>query len=652
MLKNTKNIELRYAPPKKVNARYSKQELVGRGAYGAVYKGIDNDTSKVVAIKVLNLDTEEDDVDDIIKEINLLSQIKQSDSRNITRYYGSFLHGTKLWIIMEYAAGGNSTKEVIQALIYLHRCKIIHRDIKAANILLTAEGKVQLCDFGVAGQLTASSTKRTSFVGTPYWMAPEVIIEGITVYEIATGNPPYHDQNAMKAIQLIPKKPPARLEGVYSQHLKELRPTADDLLKIKFVKSANKHQNGILRDLIARFEHWKQTTGYRQSFSDPSSRKSSHHRKSRSLGSLTNFPDKLSPVVEKKEEKTMIPRDATIRYGRILADELMSPTKPMYLRKYSENQHPLQLLFNTDDQKQQHQRQNSGNKDSYSKNFFDSPTISIPSDNDEVINFSDLDGPPSSRTMTKELLQSQYDNQTKDASSTENNDNVNGKDGKDLKSPEIIVPFDPSPSQKIVLTPVEEIKTSNDLLFPNSASNNDNKPSLNKGPFKFMMTPVRHESYDALPLPNNNDLSSGIPLYRSKSQGKEHPQYARRVRSATTLNQTKSHAEELLGQKKINNNNSYYDDDDDGYGINTKINGNLALNVPRQRSVSDVQKTSKAKLLVEEPGQINYLLPPPLKMDNYRGTSEVFEDLTKTTEDFLQWMILLDAGISQLLTRS
>ncbi|CAJ0747907.1 417_t:CDS:10 [Entrophospora sp. SA101] len=519
MLKNTKNIELRYAPPKKVNARYSKQELVGRGAYGAVYKGIDNDTSKVVAIKVLNLDTEEDDVDDIIKEINLLSQIKQSDSRNITRYYGSFLHGTKLWIIMEYAAGG--TKEVIQALIYLHRCKIIHRDIKAANILLTAEGKVQLCDFGVAGQLTASSTKRTSFVGTPYWMAPEVIIEGITVYEIATGNPPYHDQNAMKAIQLIPKKPPARLEGVYSQHLKELRPTADDLLKIKFVKNANKHQNGILRDLIARFEHWKQTTGYRQSFSDPS-----------------------------------------LRYGRILADELMSPTRPIYLRNYSENQHPLQLLFNTDDQKQQHQRQNSGNKDSYSKNFFDSPTISIPSDNDEVINFSDLDGPPSSRTMTKELLQSQYDNQTKDASSTENNDNVNGKDGKD----QIIVPFDPSPSQKIVLTPVEEIKTSNDLLFPNSASNNDNKPSLNKGPFKFMMTPVRHESYDALPLPNNNDLSSGIPLYRSKSQ--------------------------------------------DGPEIR------------------------------------------PLKMDNYRGTSEVFEDLTKTTEDFLQWMILLDAGISQLLTRS
>ncbi|CAG8595996.1 15081_t:CDS:2, partial [Dentiscutata heterogama] len=185
--------EQRYVPKKKVREPYSKQELVGRGAYGSVYKGINNDTNQVVAIKVLNLDTEEDDVGDIIKEINLLSLLN-SESQNITRYYGSFLHGTKLWIIMEYAAGGSIrtllkagaieekyisiiTREVLLAISYLHKCKIIHRDIKAANILLTAEGKVQLCDFGVAGQLTASNAKRTSFVGTPYWMAPEVITE-------------------------------------------------------------------------------------------------------------------------------------------------------------------------------------------------------------------------------------------------------------------------------------------------------------------------------------------------------------------------------------------------------------------------------------------------------------------------------------------
>ncbi|CAG8432867.1 7355_t:CDS:10, partial [Diversispora eburnea] len=337
--------EQRYIPKKKVRELYSKQELVGRGAYGAVYKGINNETNQVVAIKVLNLDTEEDDVGDIIKEINLLSQLKHSDSQNITRYYGSFLHGTKLWIIMEYAAGGSIrtllkagkidekyisiiTKEVLQALSYLHKCKIIHRDIKAANILLTAEGKVQLCDFGVAGQLTASSAKRTSFVGTPYWMAPEVITEGITVYEIATGNPPYHDLSAMRAIQLIPRNPPATLEGPFSALIKEFvatclneipeeRPTADELMKNKFIKFASKHQNGILRDLIVRFEQWKQTTGYRQSFSDPYGTPSSENdsrkfEEGKKQEEITWVFDTVQNTVT--HHKTVLVKDATFRY--------------------------------------------------------------------------------------------------------------------------------------------------------------------------------------------------------------------------------------------------------------------------------------------------------------------------------------------------
>ncbi|CAG8447256.1 11406_t:CDS:10 [Ambispora gerdemannii] len=356
---------------------------------------INNETNEVVAIKVLNLDTEEDDVADIRKELNYLSQLKHSESQNITRYYASFLHGTKLWIVMEYAAGGSIrelmragrieekyisviTKEVLQALSYLHKCKIIHRDIKAANILLTAEGKVQLCDFGVAGQLTATSSKRTSFVGTPYWMAPEVITEGatydtkadiwslgITVYEIATGNPPFADQSAHKAIQLIPRSPPAQLEGPFQVPIKEFvskclnespeeRPTADDLIKQKFIKNASKLPNGLLRDLKVRYDNWKQATGYRHSFSDPFSTPSSEsdgfdleddrqpdddydwefdtvrssvssfttHRKSQSTGSLTSNPDStfassplvtagtggatgslLSPVLESSDEQ-------------------------------------------------------------------------------------------------------------------------------------------------------------------------------------------------------------------------------------------------------------------------------------------------------------------------------------------------------------
>lgn len=277
---------------------FTRQELVGRGAYGAVYKGVENATGQVVAIKVLNLDTEEEDVSDIQREIATLSQLKNCDSQNITRYHGSFLNGTKLWIVMDYAAGGSIRsllqaltridekciavigREVLQALGYLHKHGIIHRDIKAANILLTDEGRVQLCDFGVAGQVT-NTLKRNSFVGTPYWMAPEVIREGqtydfkadiwsfgITIYEIATGNPPFADQDPMRAVTLIPKSRPAQLEGDWSPAMKEFvalclheepneRPSAEDLLKTKWIKSTSKSPLTLLKDLVAKYEQHK-----------------------------------------------------------------------------------------------------------------------------------------------------------------------------------------------------------------------------------------------------------------------------------------------------------------------------------------------------------------------------------------------------------
>ncbi|KAF9969734.1 hypothetical protein BGZ73_007769, partial [Actinomortierella ambigua] len=266
---------------------FTRQELVGRGAYGAVYRGIENATGQVVAIKVLNLDTEEEDVSDIQREIATLSQLKNCDSQNITRYHGSFLNGTKLWIVMDYAAGGSIrallrdlrkidekcialiAREVLQALVYLHRHGIIHRDIKAANILLTEEGRVQLCDFGVAGQVTMTSLKRNSFVGTPYWMAPEVIKEGQTYdYKIATGNPPFADQDPMRAVFLIPRSRPVQLDGDWTPAMKEFvalclheeanqRPSAEDLLKTKWIKSTNKTTLAPLKDLVAKYEHVK-----------------------------------------------------------------------------------------------------------------------------------------------------------------------------------------------------------------------------------------------------------------------------------------------------------------------------------------------------------------------------------------------------------
>ncbi|KAJ3045219.1 Serine/threonine-protein kinase 24 [Rhizophlyctis rosea] len=276
------------------DSRFVKLERIGKGSFGEVYKGIDKRTNQVVAIKVLDLDTDDDEITDVRKEITLLLHC---DSEHVTRYHGSFLNGTKLWIIMDYAAGGSMrnilasgpiderhiaiiAREVLLALVYLHKsAEIIHRDIKAANILLTHDCKVKLCDFGVAGQITKTCLRRHSFVGTPYWMAPEIIKRnqydykadiwslGITIIELATGNPPFADQDRRKALFLIPRTRPARLEGNFSAMLKEFialclkeepeeRPTAEELLKSRFISRAAKGTSP-LQELLDRHEQWK-----------------------------------------------------------------------------------------------------------------------------------------------------------------------------------------------------------------------------------------------------------------------------------------------------------------------------------------------------------------------------------------------------------
>ncbi|KAJ2083661.1 kinase that interacts with cdc31p [Coemansia sp. RSA 988] len=278
--------------------RYEKKELVGRGAYGVVYRGRDTETNRTVAIKILNLDNEES-FSDMQREINLLSQLH---STHIAQYYGSFIESSRMWIIMEYASGGSIHKlmqagpvedkytasvmyGVLLALDYLHTSGIMHRDIKAANILVTNEGVVQLCDFGVARQVMQASAKSYSFVGTPYWMAPEVIQKGqvydfkadiwslgITAYEIATGMPPYADEDPKRALFLIPRKGPKQL--TVEQAGKEMRdfvsrclevdvarrPSARELLKHnRFVRSGHgKHAAKVL-DLISRYNEWART---------------------------------------------------------------------------------------------------------------------------------------------------------------------------------------------------------------------------------------------------------------------------------------------------------------------------------------------------------------------------------------------------------
>ncbi|KAI3696320.1 hypothetical protein L1987_79332 [Smallanthus sonchifolius] len=259
------------------STKYELLHELGKGSYGSVYKARDLQTSEMVAIKVISLSEGEEGYEEIRGEIEMLQQCSHP---NVVRYLGSYQGEEYLWIVMEYCGGGSVAdlmnvtdepleeyqiayicKEALKGLSYLHSIFKVHRDIKGGNILLTEQGEVKLGDFGVAAQLTRTMSKRNTFIGTPHWMAPEVIQEsrydgkvdvwalGVSAIEMAEGLPPRSNVHPMRVLFMISIEPAPMLEDkekwslVFHDFIAKcltkdprIRPTASELLKHKFIE--------------------------------------------------------------------------------------------------------------------------------------------------------------------------------------------------------------------------------------------------------------------------------------------------------------------------------------------------------------------------------------------------------------------------------
>ncbi|KAE8442301.1 hypothetical protein EG329_003501 [Mollisiaceae sp. DMI_Dod_QoI] len=302
---------------------YVLEELIGKGSFGRVYRGKDMKTAAIVAVKIIDIDESDtlnprqaDSYSEFLKEVNALRLLSENNAKNINHVLEALPVGKAMWMITEYCGGGSVAtlmkptspgglnekwiipilREVSLALKYVHEVGIIHRDIKCANVLVTEQGNVQLCDFGVAGIVESKLDKRSTIIGTPHWMAPELFREKTTSYgkevdiwafgcmafELATGSPPFaHQYTSVEQLGAALQQMVPRLEDTdevgFSSELKNLvafciqedpkaRPTIEEVQKhVYLINTESDYPASSLRSLVGSFKVWEARGGSRKS---------------------------------------------------------------------------------------------------------------------------------------------------------------------------------------------------------------------------------------------------------------------------------------------------------------------------------------------------------------------------------------------------
>ncbi|KAJ5164063.1 uncharacterized protein N7500_005893 [Penicillium coprophilum] len=305
---------------------YEFEELIGKGAYGRVYKGHQKQSGRLVAIKVLDIDSldykslrdfRDESIKDFIHETKVMKQVKDSGAKNINEIIEAISIHSQLWLVCEYCPGGSVrtlmratndkldekyiipiARELAVGLRAIHEAGIIHRDVKAANILVHEEGRLEICDFGVAGILQSQRDKRSTWIGTPHWMPPEMFATrgeahlygseidvwayGCTLFEFANGNPPNAGlRERMQIGRQLNRKTPQLDSDQYSQGLKDLiayaldsnpdtRPTMAEILCHPYIADTDEeYPTASVSELVRNYYQWSQRGGQRISLFHP-----------------------------------------------------------------------------------------------------------------------------------------------------------------------------------------------------------------------------------------------------------------------------------------------------------------------------------------------------------------------------------------------